>query len=151
MKRWMIMSLIAFGLLFVASCTSSNRAMQDRGYGYYDPMYYGPSGYYYNPRMYPRSNVIIHQNREQPRRRIIVPRSNRRPATIIPQTRSGDSNNRSKVQQRARPQVTPNQQNRRSTVPSRRSTVAPLRNSPPAPVQRGSPARSSGRSRSTNN
>ncbi|HSI77966.1 MAG TPA: hypothetical protein VK957_18850 [Lunatimonas sp.] len=149
MKRWMIMSMIAFGFLFMASCTSSNRAMQGGGYGYYDPMYYGPSGYYYNPGMYPRNNVIIQQNRVQPKKRLFAPRSNRRPATAAPQNQRG-TNNRSTVQPNTRQKNAPSQMNRRSTTPGRRSTVAPQRNSSPSPSQRSAPTRSPSRSRGNN-
>jgi hypothetical protein len=143
MKRWMIMSMIAFGFLFMASCTPSNRVMRGGGgYGYYDPMYYGPAGYYYNPGMYPRTNVIIQQNRQQPRKRIVAPRSNRRPATSAPQNQRGNSNNRSTVQPRTQQQNAPSQINRRATTPGRRSTVAPSRSSSPAPAQRSAPSRS---------
>lgn len=150
MKRWMIMSLIAFGFLFMASCTSSNRAMQGGGYGYYDPMYYGPQGYYYNPGMYPRNNVIIQQNREQPRKRLFAPRSNRQPARTAPQNHRSNSN-RSTVQPNTRQRnAAPSQMNRRSTTPGRRSNVAPQRNSSPAPVQRSAPSRSPNRGRENN-
>lgn len=150
MKRWMIMSLIAFGFLFMASCTSSNRAMQGGGYGYYDPMYYGPSGYYYNPGMYPRTNVIIQQNRVQPNnKRLFAPRSERRPARTAPQNHRSNSN-RQTVQPRTQQRNAPGQINRRSTTPGRRSTVAPPRSPSPAPAQRSAPARSPNRSRGNN-
>lgn len=151
MKRWMIMALIAFGFLFMASCTSSNRAMRGGGYGYYDPMYYGPSGYYYNPGMYPRNNVIIQQNRvQQPRKRLLAPRSDRRPARTAPQNHRSNSN-RSTVQPNTRQRnAAPRQMNRQSTTPGRRSTVAPSRSSTPAPAQRSAPSRSTNRSRGGN-
>jgi hypothetical protein len=143
MKRWMIMTMIAFGFLFMASCSSPNRAMQGGGFGYYDPMYFGP-GYFYNPGMYPGTNVIIQQNRQQPQRRILAPRSNRGPATTAPQNRRGNSNNRSTVQPRTQQRTAPSQLNRRATTPGRRSNVAPPRSSSPAPAQRSTPSRSRG-------
>lgn len=149
MKRWMIMSMIAIGFLFTASCTSSNRAMRGGGFGYYDPMYYGPSGYYYNPGMYPRTNVIIQQNREQPRKRLFAPRSNRKPARTAPQNHRSNTN-RPNALPRTQQKNAPAQINRRATTPGRRSTVAPPRSSSPAPAQRSSPARTPSRSRGNN-
>lgn len=150
MNRWMIMSMIAFGFLFTASCTSSNRAMRGGGYGYYDPMYFGPSGYYYNPGMYPRNNVIIQQNRVQPRKRLFAPRSNRQPARTAPQNHRGNSN-RSTVQPNTRQRnAAPGEVNMRTTTPGRRSTVAPQRNASPAPIQRSVPSRNTNRGRGNN-
>ena len=147
MKRWMILSMIAFGFLVMSSCRPTNRVVQGGAYGYYDPMYYGPRGYYYNPNIYPRTNVIIQEYRKQPRNRIVAPRSNRRPATVAPENRRGDRNDRPAVQPQ-RPQTAPSQKYRRPTTPGRRENVAPARKPSPAPAQRSVPNRS--RSRGNN-
>lgn len=155
MKNWIYSILLGVAFVALASCSSTNRAVQGGGYGYYDPMYqYAPYGYYYNPGFYPRRNVIInryqdiYQYRNNPPARIEAPRSGRRPATVAPQNRRGNES-RSSEQPRTRQSTTPSEMNRRSTTPGRRGGVSVPQ--PTAPRSSPRSGNTPSRSRSENN
>jgi hypothetical protein len=123
MKRWITM-MVAVGTLFLlGSCFPSQRMVD--GYGYYDPMYYGPGGVYYYPGVVPRNNVIIQNNKiQRNQNRRVAPRSNNRNrATTAPKNQRSNTH-RSTVQPRSQRGSSGNVQRRSTPAPSR-SNVAP--------------------------
>lgn len=123
MKRWITMMVAVGALFLLGSCFPSQRVVD--GYGYYDPMYYGPSAVYYYPGVMPRNNVIIQNNKIQKNQsRRVAPRTNNRSrATIAPKNQRSNTN-RSTVKPRSQRGSSGNVQRRSTPAPSR-SNVAP--------------------------